>query len=254
MRSQTITEFENLIEVERKKYYDCLNDTLELLQGFPNQTQVLNQISLLHNSGVTFFNLFERSIDEYGLSYFELNIDTKNRKIEDAINIVDTIIYHWTTLRMIANKFSVLCPTVSQISYSSIQRLVKHFEPNKVTELKKKFMEAELPTKGFDDTTKKFSGWEIGSRYLTITQITIGAMLTVSAGILIFKYDKLTGMQYMFSRALLSLGLTLISSALLEGTVKLNWTIQKSLVIKAAGWVALFIMLYFMNPPSAPIP
>lgn len=253
MAITTITEFENLIEADRKEYFSCLQTTLALLLATPTSSEVQTQMTVLHNKGVSFFNLFERSIDEYGLPYFELNIDTKNRKIEDAIGLVDVIVNHWTTLRQISENFSVSCPTPSTTAYSSVQRLLKYFEKENSNELKNKFMAAKLPTKGFDDKTE-FSGWKIGSRNLTITQIVVGSAFTIAAGILIFKYDVFTGMQYMFSRATLSLGLTLIGSALLEGTVKLDWTVKKSLTIKAVGWVSLFIMLYFMNPPSAPTP
>jgi len=253
MATHTITEFENFIDAERKAYVSCLQTTLAMLNIKPSPAQMQIQMTELHIKGVAFFNLFERSIDEYALPYFELNIDTKNRKLEDALNLVNVIIDHWTTMKMMSDEFSVICPTPSPTAYSSIQRLLKHFSPNKTTELKQKFMTAKLPTNGFDDKAK-FSGWNVGSRNLTITQIVIGSVFTVVSGILIFKYDIMTGMQYMFNRAVLSLGLTLIGSALLEGTVKLNWTIQKSLTIKAVGWVSLFIMLYFLNPPSAPTP
>jgi uncharacterized integral membrane protein len=251
MAIPTITEFENQIETDRKEYFSCLQATLALLNSIPTSDNIQNKMTELHNKGVTFFNLFERSIDEYGLPYFELNIDTKNRKVEDAICLVDVIINHWTTLRQLSEKFSVSCPTPSTTAYSSIQRLIKYFEKEKSKELKNKFMAAKLPTQGFDDKAK-FSGWQIGSLNLTITQIVVGLVFILITGLIIFNKDVLNGMQYFFSRAVLSLGLTLIGSALLEGTVKLDWTIQKSITIKAVGWVALFIMLYYFNPPSAP--
>lgn len=253
MEKPTITEFENLIDSNRKEYVSSLQDTFTLLAKNPSGEDVAQQITLLHSKGVNLFNLFERSIDEYGLPYFELNIDTKNRKIEDAENIIDVIINHWKTLEMISEKYSVTSPVPSNKAYSSIQRLLKHFLPKKSDELKNKFMTAKLPTNGFDEKTK-FSGWQIGSRNLTISQIVVGLVFISITGLIIFNKDVLNGMQYFFSRAVLSLGLTLIGSALLEGTVKLDWTIQKSITIKAVGWVSLFIMLYYFNPPSAPMP
>lgn len=253
MSKPNITEFENLIEVKRIEYSACLQATLALLKTAPTPDEVQKQITELHSKGVTFFNLFERSIDEYGLSYFKLNIDTKNRKIEDTKGIVDVIINHWNTLQSLSENFSITCPTPSTDAYSSIQRLLKYFEKEKSNKFKDKFMVANLPTNGFDNKTK-FSGWQIGSRNLTITQIAVGLVFILITGLIIFNKDTLNGMQYFFNRAILSLGLTLIGSALLEGTVKLDWTIQKSITIKAVGWVALFIMLYYFNPPSAPMP
>lgn len=249
----TITEFENSLEVKRTNYISCLQGIFLLLNDNPSEDVVQNKMTLLHSKGVDFFNFFERSIDEYGLSYFELNKDTKNRKIEDAENIIDVILNHWKTLKMISEKYNLTCPTPSSGSYSSIQRLLRHFQPEKSNEHKKKFMDANLPTNGFDSKAK-FSGWQIGSRNLTITQIIVGLVFISATGLIIFNKDVLNGMQYFFSRAVLSIGLTLIGSALLEGTVKFDWTIRKSVTLKAVGWVSLFIMLYYFNPPSAPIP
>lgn len=253
MNSPTITEFENLIEQKRQEYFTSLTEILILLEETSNLEEIKKKYIELHNKGVAFFNLFERSIDEYGLQYFELNKDTKNRKIEDAISIIDVILNHWITLNKISKIYSVSIPIPSKTAYSSIQRFIKHFHKNKVVELKNKFMKNNLPTNGFDDNAT-FSGWEIGSKNLTIAQIIFGVLFISLSGIIIFNKETLNGMQYFFSRAILSLGLTLIGSALLEGTVKLNWTINKSLTIKAVGWVSLFIMLYYFNPPSAPIP
>ncbi|NVO11477.1 MAG: hypothetical protein HXX16_16055 [Bacteroidales bacterium] len=96
--------------------------------------------------------------------------------------------------------------------------------------------------------------WKFGSRNLTIIQIVIGLVFGIATGYLIFNYTTMTGMQYFFCRVFLSLGITLIGSAFLEGTVKINWTISKVLSVKAFGWIAIFILLYYFNPPSAPIP
>jgi len=95
---------------------------------------------------------------------------------------------------------------------------------------------------------------KIGSSKSTITQIVIGLIFSIVTGYLLFIFPNLNGMQYFFCRVLLSLGITLIGSAFLEGTVKINWTIRKALSVKAFGWIAIFLLLYYFNPPSAPIP
>jgi len=98
------------------------------------------------------------------------------------------------------------------------------------------------------------NNWKIGSSNLTRTQIVIGLVFGIVTGYLIFSYPNLTGMQYFFCRVFLSLGITLIGSAFLEGTVKINWTIKRMLSVKAFGWLAIFILLYYFNPPAAPMP
>src|ERR1035437_10885058 len=141
MSIPTITEFETQIQAAKDAYTTSLQDTLKLLGGTPSPLQVQTQITSLHKAGVDFFNLFGRSIDEYGLPYFELNIDVKNCKIEDAVSIIDTIIFHWQTLKASTTKYNIPCPVASPSSYASIQRLIKKFEPNKINALKNKFME-----------------------------------------------------------------------------------------------------------------
>jgi hypothetical protein len=58
-------------------------------------------------------------------------------------------------------------------------------------------------------------------------------------------------MQYMYLKGLMALEFSLLGESLREGKVNLNWTLKKSLVIIAVGWVAIFVLLYFSNPPPA---
>jgi hypothetical protein len=248
----SITDFEDLIESKKQDYLACLQKTLSLTRKSPDNEEVTDIINELHSKGVAYFNQFTRSIDEYGLKSFELNPDTKNRKIEDALNIIDVILLHWKTLEMLSEKHSLNKIRPSDSAYASIQRFIRHFHPERTEELKQKFMNAELPVSGFEGNSH--SGWKIGEKKMTITQLVLGLVFVIATGIIIFTYPIMSGMEYLFIRALLSLGLTLIGTALFEGTVELNWTIKKSLTVKATSWVALFILLNFINPPSAPVP
>jgi len=248
----SITEFENSIQLLREEYKSELLTLLTILQqDNPNSKTVANQLNSVVSKGTDFFNLFERSIDEYGISNFELNQDTRNRKIEDAENIINTIIFHWTTIRQTCNKFNLICPSPSRTAYSSTQRLIKKFDPNLSQKIREEFALKNLPTNGFDDK-KTHSGWEIGNRKLTITQISVGLIFILISGLILFNKETINGMQYFFIRLILSLGITLVSSALLEGMLNINWTISKSLTLKATSWIAFFILLYYMNPPAVP--
>jgi len=249
VKKSSISDFEESIELKKQDYFACLQKTLSLIRKSPQYDEVTDIINELHNKGVAYFNQFTISIDEYT---HKLSTDTKNRKVEDAIGIIDVIILHWKTLEMLSKKHSLNRITPPDNAYASIQRLIRHFHPKLTDELKQKFMDAKLPISGFEGN--KHSGWKIGDKKMTITQLVLGLVFLIITGILIFTYPKLSGMEYLFIRALLSLGLTLIGTALLEGTVEINWTIKKSLSVKATSWVALFILLNFINPPSAPVP
>lgn len=249
----TISDFEDNLEKAKKEHLTTLTSAVVILQANPTEAEVLSIITDLHNKGAAFFNLFERSIDEYGQGNFDLTTDTKIRKIEDAEALVDTIIMHWQTIRKIANKYNVSYPTPTDKAYSSIQRLLKKFRPNKIETIKEKFMSEQLPTNGFD-SKETHSGWEIGSKKLTVAQIIVGTLLIISSAVIAFSNDTLNGFQYLFFRLTLSLGITLISTALIEINLKINWTIEKSFTVKAIGAIAFFILIYYINPPGAPTP
>ncbi len=249
----TVSDFENNIEAAKKEHLAALTTAVKSLQTNPTKAEVLIIITDIHTKGTAFFNLFERSIDEYSQENFDLTTDTKTRKIEDAEALVDTIVMHWQTIRKIASNYNISYPTPTDKAYSSIQRLLKKFRPNKIQELKTKFMNEQLPTNGFD-SKETHSGWEIGSKKLTVAQIVAGAILIISSAVIAFSYDTLNAFQYLFFRLTLSLGITLISTALIEINLKINWTIEKSFAVKAIGAIAFFILIYFINPPAAPTP
>lgn len=84
-------------------------------------------------------------------------------------------------------------------------------------------------------------------------QLLIGVPLLLISGILTFWFPNLTGFQYIFLRVVLSLGIAIIGEATLEGSVKVNWTLSKKLGIVATGWIAIFLLLYYNNPPLPPM-
>jgi hypothetical protein len=252
MSSHGITRFEDLIESRKQEYYSCLLDSTSLYIKGIDPKEARDVLFRLHNKGTAYFNIFVRSVDEFSLPAFGANENILNRKVEDAVSIADRIVAHWKLIRTFSQKYSLEYFVPDDNAYSSLQRFIRKYNPDKSEKLKQEFMNAQLPVSGFEGKLHK--GWKFGEEKMTWTQIVIGLVFIVVSGIIIFTMKELSGMQYMFVRAMLSLGLTLVGTALLEGTIQLNWTIKKSLSVKAAGWVALFILLNFINPPSAPLP
>lgn len=113
----------------------------------------------LHTSGANYFNEFERTLDEYSLPGIEISKDIINRKVEDTLNIIDTIFYHWNAVRMFCEKYSIEEIIPSSTSYATLQRIIKLFKPEIATEKRKEFIDNKLPTYGFDSKTEH-SGWK----------------------------------------------------------------------------------------------
>ncbi|PDZ24604.1 hypothetical protein [Bacillus cereus] len=242
-----VVEREDNLEELKESYMIVMRKLLQNGTKSKNNQKLLDDF---HNAGVKYFNAFERTLDEYSLDEISLSDDIVNRKIEDTINIIDTICTHWKCVKKFAEKYKLVSPSPSPTIYASIQRVIKKFDPNNVGEIRIKFKNAGLPTYGFDDK-KKHSGWKKKNKII-MWQIAVGIIILVITGVLSFKYDDLSGMQFMYLKALLSLGISLVGEALLEGSIKVNWTVKKSLVVTAVGWVAIFVLIYFFSPSPAP--
>ena len=246
----TISAREDQLEELRAVYAAQLSSVVQVLgSGSPPDAQAI--CSSYHSAGVSYFNAFERTLDEYSLPKFEITQDIINRKGEDALNFVETIIRHWVVLRKYCVKFNLIAPEPSVTAYASLQRVIKRFFPDLTGKIKKKFGDNNLPVYGFEHAAKH-SGWKM-KKNLAI-QIIVGAVCLIIGGILAFVFNHPTGIQYMFMRGLFALGFAGVAVGILVGTVKVNWSVSKSLAITATGGIAIFGILYFLNPPSPPNP
>lgn len=245
MTDVTVSVMEDKLDELYLEYKNSLKKVVEYLREKQDENNSQDLLNEFHSKGVEYFNCFERTIDEYGLPEISLNKDVKTRKVEDTINIIETILKHWKTIEVFCNKFNLIKPKPSRTAYASIQRVIKKFKPDIVLELKEEFNEIGLPTYGFDDENKH-SGWK--RNYVT-HQLIVGVILLLVSGILIFKIESLTGFQYLFLRLILSLGITSVGVSLFEGFLKISWDMKTSLVIRISIWVFLFLLIYYFNPP-----
>ena len=156
----TVTDFENELVKLKEIYLQSLLKTYEFSKENHSEGEAIVQLTDFHTSGINYFTLFERSIDEFGLPYFETDINIKQSKIDDAIKIKDLIKKHWNTLFFFATKFKILCPKPDKLVYGSLKRFLSYYCKNEVNNYKEEFMKAKLPTNGLDD--QKFSPWKSG--------------------------------------------------------------------------------------------
>lgn len=210
-----------------------------------------NVCASFHQAGVNYFNEFERTLDEYGLPEYEISQDIITRKGEDAINFVDTIIGHWRVLRKFCVKYSLHTPEPSTTAYASLQRVIKKSFPGQTRAYEEKFRQEMLPVHGFT-TNAKHSGFKMKTKIAIPT--IVGAVCLIIGTILAFVFNHPNGIQYLFIRGFYVLGIVGVAVGILVGTVKLQWSMTKSILISATGGFALLIIIYYWNPPPPPSP
>lgn len=243
----SVTDYENELEELKKKLF---LSTKKIIEKSTKGRVTQGELDSFHQCGVELFNKFERSLDEYGDKEYPINNNSAIRKVEDCINISETICCHWKAIRKIASNNNLFVAYPQETSYASIQRVIKERKPEMIIVIKTKFQEANLPTYGFD-SYERHDGWKKPNYFYR--QIIIGAVLFAIGLILSFVYPDLTNVQYLFLRGMYALGLSGISVACLQGTdIKVTWNIKNILLVNALGGAAIFILMYFFNPPSAP--
>lgn len=151
----------------------------------------------------------------------------------------------------IAKKDGVTEVTVSPKAYVTIQSFGNtFFDKQTIVLLKSKFTDMGLSISGFNQKFRK----PMKGKFLK-QQLWLGVPLLLICGAAILFGEKLigssfNGIQLIFLKALMALTISIVASSLIEGNATVKWSLQKGLAIRAVGWVAVFLLLYFLNPAS----
>lgn len=116
-------------------------------------------------------------------------------------------------------------------------------------DLEKEFSKRNIDTNGFNLKFKK-----VKNKLLKI-QLWIGIPLLLLTTILIFGGEsflgtKFNGIQLTLLKAFISLSISIVGSSLIEGKVETKWTISQGISVRAIGWIAIFLLLYYFNPSN----
>ncbi|HEX3387318.1 MAG TPA: hypothetical protein VHS53_19095, partial [Mucilaginibacter sp.] len=154
-------------------------------------------------------------------------------------------------IRLVAQKNQIRGRIVSDKSYNTVQSFINTFASAEVKKsFKERFQKDNISTDGFNQKFRK----TMEKKYLHI-QLYVGIPLLLICGFIIFfgehyLHQRFNGIQLIFLKALLSLSISAVGSSVIEGTANVNWKMQTALTVRAAGWVAVFLLLYFLNPAS----
>jgi hypothetical protein len=239
--AKQVSEFEDEIDKAKEKFRRSLNDLLSSIRTASSPFDELTEsLTAAHAAAVAFFNLFERSINEFGLDTFKLNEDTRIAKSEDAVAIAEEIVNYWNVLNGIRQSFNgLIVPEPTKMAYSSIQRVIANSaDKTTIDELKTKFIKAKLPVGGFAQRhsvmTKKQQ-----VTYSTIAG-TIFIIVLLAIAILI---DCPTEAQARIFNVVLALAAASFAAAI-PGFIQ----VQYNNVITAGGALAVFVIVFVLKP------
>ncbi len=229
---------------------------LSFYQEYPNckgiKSKISEQVLKISKSHTNAINIVNKALaDTHQESDF---FDNKNAQLDycgTIENFINTSLKLSQTLYSIAKKESVSYVQQSKNAYITMQRFLNTFADEKIkNDIKQKFSNQNISTIGFN---QKFTR-TMKSKFIKL-QLWIGIPLLLLCGVAILFTESIigkpfNGIQLIFLKGFFSLTISIVASSLIEGSARVNWTMQQGLVIRAAGWVAVFLLLYFLNPAS----
>ncbi len=248
-----------LADDDTEKILNAKNDLDETLKSFSNAYQscdkdkkcierLITDLISQHSRMVNTVNSILGKVHRKRDFFIDKNIQqdytgTLENFVPISLKLVDAI-----NLGIEKNGLNKL--RINENAYVTIQRFINTFSTKETKgKLKSEFQNRGISTNGFSQKFKQMK-----ERHLKM-QLGIGIpMLVLTAGIVYageyFLGQSFSGLQLILGKALISLSVSIVGSSLIEGSAETNWTLQKGLSIRAIGWVAVFLLLFYINPAS----
>ncbi len=242
---QLALEQEAQIQHHRARYKEVMQAFLN--DPNPDATALRSRLQEIHGAGVDYFNAFERSIPTSSLLRADDDPAWYSGKGETAANVLGTIVLHFRTVKQKAEQATLSSSDFwpSPTAYAAMQRIVRHVVPEQADNLRGQFASLGLPTYGFDHAEMekpRMPTWQ------KIIGVCFGIVFVIVLLCLALWVPKPTSFQVFVFRAVLALAAgacaTMLTGFLnVEGRGK-RWT------IRAGAGLAVFVIVYMMNPPA----
>lgn len=228
-------------QMESKK-----QESMDSLQAFLQNPNSREALILYVRKGTAYFNSGE------SLARESLHLDiikNKNRLVdiaETCHTVLGTFLKHNDALRELLPLFDLEPLVHDKTTFSSMQRMVAHHGDEYLCQdLRHKFVQMNLPTHGFDnpgEVTMKHENWKL------IVGLLLGVFFAVIVLALALFIPDPTRWQIFVFRGVFALSLSAIT-AIIPGLLEVNAKWQQ-VNIRAGGAIAVFVIVWAVNPPA----
>ncbi len=178
-------------------------------------------------------------------------VDISKAYAEDILVSIENILIvcakSWEAFEAASNclNTTITLPTGSYLFTS--QAIFKTYKKHRAKQIESTYTAMNLPISGFNH--KK--SLKLNQMKIHIPQTIAGSTLMSIGIVLTFFIGLETGTQYFISRILIALGSGFLITGLTKDYIKTKFNINGA-TITASGAIAIFLILFFFNPASAP--
>lgn len=228
--------------IERKQELE--NSLIELKNDLNSDDKALD---IQRKASNLFTDLEEKLCDVAGRKE-----DLSKTELEDWLSTIENIfefVIAYSTFVKIWNNQKNSNYRYSPQTLSTAESVLNNYRKRKAMYYKKKFEENNFPIGGFEK--------KLPLRNVTrdVACVVIGVVLLTGCGLMAYVLDVQSSYQYLFYRVMISISIPLILSGLIKGVVEVKFDTKikfTRIQITAVGSIALFIILYFLNPAPPP--
>jgi hypothetical protein len=243
---QAVIQAEVEIEKLKQAYMQHLNKVVIDIHesGIPPSLQDLLMCQKL---GAQYFNFIENFVGSSGLLGAHANGRWVTGFAETCHSVLKAFVVHVEFLKSYSIQFSGALELPDEVAYANMQRMTKEYLPKAHwQQLEKAFKEASLSVIGFNyagvNDLIKTPSWQL------ITGIIIGVLFSLLILALAIIIPSPTPTQFFIFRGMFAVSLSAIA-AIIPGLLNIESRFHK-MSIRATGAIAIFILVWLLNPPA----
>ncbi|MDP2128308.1 MAG: hypothetical protein Q8K97_13125 [Pseudohongiella sp.] len=243
---QAVLQAETEIEKLKQGYMDHLSPIAIRIHEVGEEPS-LQDLLTCQKLGAKYFNYVENFVGSSGLLGAHTNGKWVTGFAETCHSVLSAFAVHVNFLRSYSEVLKGALEHPSPGAYANMQRMTKEYLPKSQWQrLEVIFNENELPTSGFDyagaNDLNETPNWQL------ITGLVVGVFFALIILVSAIFIPNPTSTQFFIFRGVFAISLAAIA-ALIPGLLNVESRFQK-LSIKATGAIAVFFVVWALNPPA----
>lgn len=243
---QAVIQAEAEIERLKQAYMEHLNNIVIKIHEKGEQPS-LQELLTCQKLGASYFNFIENFVGNSGLLGAHVNGKWVTGFAETCHSVLKAFIVHVNFLRSHSETLLGALDQPDDSAYANMQRMTKEYlQKDKWIKLESQFKENSLPSAGFNysgaNDLNETPKWQL------ISGLVIGVLFASIVLIAAIFIPNPTPTQFFIFRGIFAVSLAAIA-AIIPGLLTVESRFQK-FSVRATGAIAVFVIVWMLNPPA----
>lgn len=243
---QAVLQAEAEIENHKQAYMEHLNPIVIKMHEH-GEAPSLQDLLTCQKLGAKYFNFIENFVGNSGLLGAHANGKWVTGFAETCHSVLKAFVVHVNFLRSHSETLAGVLEQPDSAAYANMQRMTKEYLPKEQwQQIESMYRENDLPVAGFEyagvNDLNETPKWQL------ITGLVVGVVFAFLILLSAIFIPSPTPTQFFIFRGVFSVSLAAIA-AIIPGLLNVESRFQK-FSIRATGAIAVFVIVWLLNPPA----